>query len=87
MPIESAGIAGGMPGPVSRGDLGSIEKHMQALDDLGQHTLDFYRVLCTSTIALAVERGSIDEARACQFRAVLSGKGGSEAFERGRSST
>ena len=72
--IESAGIAGGMPGPVSRGDLGSIEKHMQALDDLGEHTLDFYRVLCTSTIAPAMERGSIDEARAGQFRAVLSGK-------------
>ena len=44
---------------------------MQALDGLGQHTLDFYRVLCTSTIALAVERGSIDEARACEFRAAL----------------
>ena len=72
--IESAGIAGGMPGPVSRGDLGSIEKHMQAMGELGEHTLDFYRVLCTSTIALAVERGSIDEARAGQFRAVLTGK-------------
>ena len=59
--IESAGIAGGMPGPVSRGDLGSIEKHMQAMEELGEHTLGFYRVLCTSTIALAVERGSIDE--------------------------
>ena len=47
---------------------------MQAMGELGEHTLDFYRMLCTSTIALAVERGSIDEAQACQFRAVLAGK-------------
>ena len=49
----------------------SIEKHMQAMGELGEHTLDFYRMLCTSTIALAVERGSIDEARAREFRIAL----------------
>ena len=73
--IASAGIAGGMPGPVSRGDLGSIEKHLHALASLGEPTLDFYRTLCASTVPLALERGAIDEARARQFRALLSGNG------------
>ena len=69
--IESAGIAGGMPGPVSRGDVGSVEKHVAALSALGEHTLNVYRTLCTSTVALAVERGSIDQATAHRLREVL----------------
>ncbi len=69
--IESAGIAGGMPGPVSRGDVGSVEKHVAALSALSEHTLNVYRTLCTSTVALAVERGSIDQATAHRLREVL----------------
>lgn len=72
--IESAGIARGMPGPVSRGDVGSVEKHVAALAALSEHSLNFYRTLCASTIALAVERGSIDERTARRLREVLQGK-------------
>ena len=69
--IESAGIAAGMPGPVSRGDVGSVEKHVVALAALSDHTLNFYRTLCATTIALAVQRGSINEATARRLREVL----------------
>ena len=69
--IESAGIARGMPGPVSRGDVGSVEKHVAALAALSGHSLNFYRTLCASTIPLAVERGSIDEDTARRLHAVL----------------
>ena len=69
--IESSGIARGMPGPVSRGDASSVEKHVVALAALSEHTLDFYRTLCTSTIALALERGSIDQDTARRIREIL----------------
>ena len=69
--IESAGIARGMPGPVSRGDVGSVEKHVAALAALSGHSLNFYRTLCASTIPLAVERGSIDEDTARRLLSVL----------------
>ena len=69
--IKSAGIAAGMPGPVSRGDLGSIEKHVAALAERGGPTLDFYRMLCASTISLAVESGAIDAAAADRMRSAL----------------
>ena len=75
--IESAGIARGMPGPVSRGDVGSVEKHVAALAALSQHSLDFYRTLCASTIPLAVERGSINEDTARRLREALRGPAGS----------
>ena len=69
--IESAGVAGGMPGPVSRGDVGSIEKHVAALAPLGPEVMEFYRVVCDRTIPLGMRRGVIDERTAARLREVL----------------
>ncbi len=69
--IASAGVADGMPGPVSRGDVGSIEKHVQALTPLGPEVLEFYRVVCERTIPLGIARGAINEAAAAKLRETL----------------
>ena len=71
--IASAGLAEGMPGPVSRGDVGSIEKHVKALTPLGPEVMEFYRVVCDRTIPLGIERGAIDEAAAKRLREILGG--------------
>lgn len=69
--IESAGLAEGMPGPVSRGDVGSIEKHVAALSPLGADVIEFYRVVCDRTIPLGMQRGAIDAAAAARLREIL----------------
>lgn len=69
--IESAGIAAGMPGPVSRGDVGSIEKHVAALSALGPDVMEFYRVVCDRTIPLGMRRGAIDEETTARLRKIL----------------
>ena len=69
--IASAGIAGGMPGPVSRGDVSSVEKHVAALSQLGEGTITFYRQLCASTVPQALANGAIDAALAQRILAVL----------------
>lgn len=70
--IESAGIAGGMPGPVSRGDVATVEKHVAALSALDDPaTIASYRLLCARTVDLALVRGSIDGATARRLRALL----------------
>lgn len=69
--IEAAGLANGMPGPVSRGDVGSIEKHVAALTPLGPDVIEFYRVVCARTIPLGMQRGAIDEAAAARLREIL----------------
>lgn len=69
--IQSAGVARGMPGPVSRGDLTSIDKHLRAISPLGPLTLEFYQTLCAATIPLAQAAGGIDEARAQEFIGLL----------------
>ena len=69
--IASAGVADGMPGPVSRGDIGSIEKHVIALSPLGPEVMEFYRVVCERTIPLGIERGAIDGEKAARLREIL----------------
>lgn len=69
--IRSVGIAAGMPGPVSRGDVTSVDKHIAALSELGDGTAGFYRVMCASTVPLALAAGSIDEATANRIRGAL----------------
>ena len=70
--IESAGIAAGMPGPVSRGDVGSVDKHLASLAPLGPEMMAFYRLMCGQTIPLALACGGIDPATADRLRQSLS---------------
>lgn len=69
--IEGAGLAGGMPGPVSRGDVGSVAKHVDALAGLDPEVLALYRELCGRTIPLAIERGTLQPVQAQRLREVL----------------
>jgi predicted short-subunit dehydrogenase-like oxidoreductase (DUF2520 family) len=65
--IQSAGVARGMPGPVSRGDLSSIDKHLSAIKPMGPEMVNFYRTLCSVTVPLARQAGGIDQAKAQKF--------------------
>ena len=69
--IENAGVVGGMPGPVSRGDAGTIRRHVEDLGKVSDGTLDFYRELALRTVTLAVEKGGIDGAKAAELRDIL----------------
>lgn len=69
--IESAGLAQGMPGPVSRGDTGTVRRHVEDLGRMGPDALDLYRELARRSITLAQERGSIDPAKAAELRRLL----------------
>lgn len=69
--IDSAGIAAGMPGPVSRGDVASVEKHVHSLSGMGDDMTQFYRVLCGTTIGVAQAHGVIDDEAAARFRTLL----------------
>ena len=69
--IEAAGIARGMPGPVSRGDVETVAKHVDAMSAVGPETLASYRLLCDRTVDLALQRQSIDAETAARLRAIL----------------
>ena len=43
--VERRGLAGALSGPLSRGDLGVLQKHCDTLDGLGGEHLTFYKAL------------------------------------------
>jgi predicted short-subunit dehydrogenase-like oxidoreductase (DUF2520 family) len=69
--VQRAGVAGGMPGPVSRGDEGTLGRHLQALAPLPPATQALYRELCGRSVALALESGAIDVVTARRIRGLL----------------
>ncbi|WP_167670762.1 Rossmann-like and DUF2520 domain-containing protein [Allopusillimonas ginsengisoli] len=58
--IESIGLAKGMPGPVSRGDTGTVARHVQALSSVDADVAALYRELCRRSVPLAQSAERID---------------------------
>lgn len=69
--IEQGGIAGSMPGPVSRGDVGSITAHMTAMAMMPPEAAAFYAEHARRSVDLAVEAEKIDGETATTLRGIL----------------
>jgi predicted short-subunit dehydrogenase-like oxidoreductase (DUF2520 family) len=62
--LEAAGargLAGAVSGPIARGDLGVVQRHLDALEALGPQRAAFYRFLAGPQPALARQAGRLDE--------------------------
>ncbi|MBI4297719.1 MAG: DUF2520 domain-containing protein [Chloroflexi bacterium] len=69
--LERVGLPNCLTGPVARGDLGTIRKHLEALEKKAPYLLPAYRELGLQTIPVALGKGRIDEAKAQEMRALL----------------
>jgi predicted short-subunit dehydrogenase-like oxidoreductase (DUF2520 family) len=69
--IDQVGLPNCLTGPIARGDLGTINKHLAALKDAAPELLSAYRELGLQTIPIALAKGRIDERRAEELRALL----------------
>ncbi|MCV2350115.1 Rossmann-like and DUF2520 domain-containing protein [Paucibacter sp. Y2R2-4] len=59
---EARGLSGALSGPISRGDLGVVATHLQALDAMAGDHGAFYRQLAQRQLRLARLSGRLDEA-------------------------
>jgi predicted short-subunit dehydrogenase-like oxidoreductase (DUF2520 family) len=69
--IESIGIPRCLTGPIARGDTGTIEKHLTALEKVAPGMVTAYRELGLKTIPIAREKGSISLEQAFKLEAIL----------------
>jgi predicted short-subunit dehydrogenase-like oxidoreductase (DUF2520 family) len=69
--IERVGLPDCLTGPIARGDLGTIEKHLQALEEKAPALLSSYRELGLQTIPIAEAKGKITTERAEALKALL----------------
>ncbi|WP_417252363.1 Rossmann-like and DUF2520 domain-containing protein [Castellaniella sp.] len=69
--LARSGVADGMPGPISRGDAGTVRQHRQALQAVDPDMLDLYDRLCVRGVALARTTGRLDAAQAERLEQTL----------------
>ncbi len=69
--IEEMGTVEALTGPISRGDIDTIESHLKSLQDLMPETLNLYKQLGAYTTELAQRKGSINKNEANQLKALL----------------
>jgi len=69
--IETVGIPQCLTGPIARGDIGTIKKHLDALDQTAPNLVSTYRELGLQTIPIAVAKGRIGQNEAQELRVIL----------------
>ena len=69
--IESVGLPDCLTGPIARGDIGTIKKHIGALKEKSPSLLSSYKELGLQTIPIAVAKGKIDKEKAEALQALF----------------
>ena len=72
--IERVGIPGCLTGPIARGDVETVRKHMAALGKGHADKLDIYRVMGLKTLEIARAKGRISLETAEEIRDLLNGQ-------------
>lgn len=69
--IETVGIPQCLTGPIARGDTGTIEKHIEALQKAAPSLLSTYKELGLQTIPIALEKGGINQQQEQELQTIL----------------
>ena len=70
--IDNIGLPNCLTGPVARGDLGTIERHLSALEAKSPSLLTTYKELGLQTIPIALAKGKVNEQKAEEMKILLS---------------
>jgi predicted short-subunit dehydrogenase-like oxidoreductase (DUF2520 family) len=71
--IDALGIPAALTGPIARGDAGTVERHLAALQALAPRAVPVYKELGLRTLSVALAKGSIDSKQAHRLQEALSG--------------
>jgi predicted short-subunit dehydrogenase-like oxidoreductase (DUF2520 family) len=69
--VRDGGLALGMGGCIARGDVGTVRKHISAVDQFDHGAGKLYRMLASRTIPLGVRRGTLSAQGAEAIREAL----------------
>jgi len=70
--IEKKGSVPSLTGPIARGDLGTLEKHLQAIAENIPDLLPAYRELGKITAEVALKKNSISSQESLNIKLLLS---------------
>ncbi len=72
--LEKVGIPQCLTGPVARGDIGTISRHIEALKKAAPALLPVYRLLTLETIPIALAKGKLSQERAEEIKKLVAGE-------------
>jgi predicted short-subunit dehydrogenase-like oxidoreductase (DUF2520 family) len=70
--LNNIGLPNSLTGPIARGDAGTVQKHLAALQERAPELLPAYEELGRQTIPIALAKGKIDKEKANELNAILS---------------
>lgn len=73
--LDSLGIPEAISGPYVRGDVGTVRKHLEALQAGAPEVLPLYRELALAALPFAVKKGALEPAKADEIRRLLEESG------------
>jgi predicted short-subunit dehydrogenase-like oxidoreductase (DUF2520 family) len=71
--LAQLGLPGALTGPVERGDVSSVEQHLQILESRAPQLLELYRLVGRDVLRLAQEKSNLDPAAVARLEALFSG--------------
>jgi len=60
--LDALGLPAALTGPLARGDAGTVQRHLEALEKIAPDLASLYRHLARLALPLAQEKGRLDEA-------------------------
>jgi predicted short-subunit dehydrogenase-like oxidoreductase (DUF2520 family) len=69
--IENVGLPNCLTGPIARGDIGTISRHLESLEKQAPPLLSIYKELGRQTIPIALGKGKIDLQRVEELKVLL----------------
>jgi predicted short-subunit dehydrogenase-like oxidoreductase (DUF2520 family) len=71
--LDALGLPAALTGPIARGDVETVRRHLDAIAAAAPETLPAYRELALQTIPVALARGGLSDTAAAGLRELLDG--------------
>ena len=65
--LEAIGLPDALTGPIARGDVGTVERHLSALREVAPGLIPMYKELARRAIPIAQAKGTLDDAGAARL--------------------
>ncbi|MES1205275.1 MAG: Rossmann-like and DUF2520 domain-containing protein [Pseudomonadota bacterium] len=69
--LAQVGLPGALTGPVERGDVSSVERHLTALKERAPQMIDLYKLLGRDVLRIALSKGPLDSDAVARFETLF----------------
>jgi predicted short-subunit dehydrogenase-like oxidoreductase (DUF2520 family) len=74
--LAQVGLPGALTGPVERGDVSSVERHLGALKQRAPEMVDLYKLMGREVLRIALSKGPLDADAVARMEKLFGGRSG-----------